>query len=318
MLDNVHGDWRNPESWLASHPQLVENVLARIRAEGGLRSSDFENHNKEPGGWWNWKEEKQALEHLLTAGFLMVARRDRWQRVYDLRERIRPDWDDAQAPARDEVNRELVLKASLTLGAATPAWLADYFRLSRAVCIKTAADLAEAGQLLPVEIEGLPGPVYLHPAHLELAAAAIRGEVAATRTSILSPFDPLVWDRARARALFGFDFSIEFYLPQPKRSFGYYAMPILYHDALVGRIDAKSHRDKGVFEVKALALEEGAPNAAELAAELAAAVRACAFWHGAKQVIVSDPQASDLAAELAAIFGSLPTEDSPQKWRGKV
>jgi uncharacterized protein len=105
MLDNVHGDWRDPTSWLSEHAGIANAVLEKIRAEGPLRSADFESTNKQPGGWWNWKEEKQALEHWLTAGELMVARRQGFQRVYDLRERVLPEWDDNRALPYDQALR---------------------------------------------------------------------------------------------------------------------------------------------------------------------------------------------------------------------
>jgi len=296
MLSSVSG-WYNPEGWLAQHSELSEKVLARIRQEGPLRSADFEGA-KSPGGWWNWKEEKLALEHLMTHGQLMVRGRKNFQRIYDLRERVLPAWEDSQTPNVEEMRRTYLLRAVRCLGLARAGWTADYFRIAKTGVAKELATLAGQGALLTESVPGWDDPVFIHPQNASLLQQARTGQLTASRTTLLSPFDPLVWDRQRARELFQFDYTIECYLPQQKRRYGYFSLPILHRDALVGRLDAKAQRAQGVFEVRNVVLEPGVSLTAELSRELAQALRACAHWHKTPQVTVQRSEPAGLAELL--------------------
>jgi uncharacterized protein YcaQ len=267
------------------HAGLVQGILERIRREGPLRSSDFESENKPLGGWWNWKEEKRALEHLFNTGELMIARREKFQRVYDLQERILPNWDDRQACSEEAVRRALVLKTVRAQGIVRIGWVFHYYYLAKTGLAALVKDLAQQGDLLEVEVEGWPEPAYVHPDHQGLLDQAAAGALEPTLTCLLSPFDPLVQDRARLRQVFGFDFTIECYLPQTKRRYGYYALPILHRGAFAGRLAAKAHRAKGIFEVKGIWLEPGFELKGALAEDLGAALQRCAAWHGTPQVI---------------------------------
>ncbi len=316
MLENLRG-WGRAGIWIQEHAELVERVLSHIRANGGARSADFENENHPPGGWWNWKEEKVALEVLLTAGEVMIARRQKFQRVYDLHQRVLPGWDDAQAPPIEEAHRYLALKAVRALGVALASWVPDYFRLPKKGNAARLEALAKDGRLRPVELKGFVEPAYVHPdqlALLEEAAAGVEvlssglrpnaaGRLEPCQTNLLSPFDPLVWDRQRARDLFGFDYSIECYLPAPKRRYGYFSLPILHRGALVGRLDPKAHRKEGLFEVKSIHLEPGAPVDEDLVSGLASALRRLADWHGTPQVVVRQSQPAELALRLEKALG---------------
>jgi hypothetical protein len=137
-----------------------------------------------------------------------------------------------------------------------------------------------------VAVRGWPDPGYVHRDHAGLAERIAAGELRATRTALLSPFDPVVWDRERALAMFGFDYRLECYLPAPRRRFGYFSLPILRRGALVGRLDAKAHRAEGRFEVKAFHLEPGVRAGAGLLSDVAGAIRASARWHGTPEVAV--------------------------------
>ena len=267
------------------HADLVQRILERIRREGPLRSSDFESENKPQGGWWNWKDEKRALEHLFNTGELMIARREKFQRVYDLQERVLPGWDDRQACSEAETRRALALKTVRAQGIARLAWMAHYYYQPKTGLAELVKSLAREGALLEVEVDAWPEPAYVHPDRQELLAQAAAGALEPTLTTLLSPFDPLVQDRVRARQVFGFDFTIECYLPQAKRRFGYYALPILHRGALAGRLAAKAHRAKGVFEVKGIWLEPGFELKGALAQELGAALQSCAAWHGTPEVV---------------------------------
>jgi uncharacterized protein YcaQ len=303
MLERRKG-WRSSHEWLAAHAEDVARVMAEVQARGTVRSADFERSDGEASGWWNWKVEKRVLEHLLNVGELMVARRHNFQRVYAPRAAVLPAWDDAAAPEYETVQRALALRAVQCLGVATARWAPDYFRQPRSECAALLARLAAEGALLSARIEGIDAPVYIHPANRELAEAAAAGKLRSTVTTLLSPFDPVVWDRARALDLFGFDYRIECYTPEAKRRYGYFTLPILRRGALIGRLDPKAHRKEGRFEVKAVHLEPGVALTAGLVADLAGALRRCAAWHGTPQVVIRAADPPELAGRLqAAIDG---------------
>jgi uncharacterized protein len=272
--------------WAREHPKVMERVRAHLQENGAVRSAEFENKSHIPGGWWNWKEEKDALETMLLTGEVMIARRQNFQRVYELRERVLPGWDDATIPSSNELRRTLALRTVSALGVAFPAWVADYFRQPKKGMPGRLEMLAQEGLLLQVEVEGFEEPAYVHPERVDL----IEGPEP-TLTTLLSPFDPLVWDRQRASELFDFDYKIECYTPAAKRRYGYFSLPILHRGQLIGRLDPKAHRKQGMFEIKALHLEPGVPISEELAADLAAVLRRLALWHGTPELVIrqSDP-----------------------------
>ncbi|NJL34514.1 MAG: winged helix-turn-helix domain-containing protein, partial [Chloroflexaceae bacterium] len=214
-----------------------------------------------------------------------------FQRCYELRGAVLPDWDDAHAPPLQTVYEHLTYKAVLALGIATARWLPDYFRLSSKATLEALATLVQQGAVLPVQVEGWPEPAYIATEQRPLAEAAAAGALEPTTTTLLSPFDPLVWHRARAVDLFNFHYRIECYTPAHKRQYGYFTLPILWRGHLVGRLDPKAHRKAGVFEVKALHLEPWVTVTDELLHDIAGALRRCAAWHRTPQVVVrfSDP-----------------------------
>ena len=285
-LDNAHSFGDNPDKWLEEHREMTEMVLSRIRQEGGLRSSDFENKRQHSNGWWDWKEEKRALEHLFNTGVLMIARRNKFQRVYDLRERVYPGWDDANTPTREEARRDLAVKAIRAMGIAQASWVANYFYyFSKREMPSLLKLLVEQGEVVVVAVEGWTEPAYVHPDNLSLLDAAASQKLQPALTTLLSPFDPLIWDRGRARIMFGFDYTIGCYTPAAKRTYGYFALPILYQGQLVGRLDAKAHRAAKIFEIKGLWMEPGYALKGALAEELRNTLQACADWHGTPEVV---------------------------------
>jgi uncharacterized protein YcaQ len=298
------GHWamRSAARSRAAHDGPMEALLARVRAEGPLRASDFERPAGMRSGWWGWKQEKRWLEAWFALGELMVARRERFERVYDVRERVlaraRPAALAAETPSPEAARLALVLRAVRALGVAPARHVADYFRLGRRVEEAELAPLVASGELVEASVEGFGAPGYVHRDLLPLARRAARGALRATYTTLLSPFDPLVWDRARASSLFAFDYRLECYTPAPRRRYGYYALPILDRGRLVGRADAKAHRADGLFEVKALYLEPGvAPSEARVAA-IAGALARCAHWHGTPRVVVRRSRPGALARAL--------------------
>lgn len=292
-------------AWFSAHPGEVRRVLGRIRRGGAVRSAEFARTDGKAGGWWEWKPEKRALEHLFAAGELMISRRDpNFHRVYDLRERVLeralPGWEDGLAPTPEEARRALALKAVRALGVAVARWVPDYFRTPKKGVAGLLEELADEGGLLRARIEGWEEPAYVHPENAVLAEEVISGGLRSTVTTLLSPFDPVVWDRARALELFGFEYRIEVYTPAARRRYGYYSLPILHRGALVGRLDAKAHRKGGTFEVKTLHLEPDTEADEDLVAGLAGALRDCAGWHATPEVLVRRSDPPGLARVLQA------------------
>jgi uncharacterized protein YcaQ len=162
--------------------------------------------------------------------------------------------------------------------------------------------LADEGLLLRARVDGWKEPVFVHPDHAGLLETAAQGRLNPTVTTLLSPFDPIVWDRRRALELFGFDYRLECYTPAEKRQYGYFTLPVLRRGQLIGRIDAKAHRAAGVFELKSVALEPGVKASERLLADLAAVVGRCARWHGCPEVTLTRTDPEGVAAPLRALF----------------
>lgn len=303
MNDPAAMGWKYSETWMRERAGEVEQVLSHIRKHGPTRSSDFERTDGKAGGWWEWKPEKRSLEVLFTSGALMIARRHNFQRVYDLAERVHPSWDDSQMPSMAETRRQFVLRAVKAIGACKAAWIPDYHRTRRPHVDPDA--LVDEGLLLRARVAGWDEPVYIHPDHGELAGRAAAGLLAPTVTTLLSPFDPIVWDRRRALELFNFDYRLECYTPADKRRYGYFTLPILRRGVLSGRIDAKAHRREGVFELKSVVLEPGVRISERLAADVAAAVLRCARWHACPVVRVSHAVPEAFGPVLAQALGAL-------------
>ena len=289
--DMVEGHPRG-RAWLERNTELAERVLERLRRGGAVRSSEW---GRETGvkstGWWDWKPEKVALEALFSTGEVMVARRENFQRVYDLRARVLPDWDDARLPTEEESQRGLALKTVRALGITKARWVPDYFKRP----VKGTAELLERlvgeGLLLRCEVEGWEVPGYIHPDHAQLARRAMRGAVRHDATTLLSPFDPVVWDRARLLDLWDFHYRIEVYTPVARRRYGYYTLPILHQGRMVGRLDPKAHRATGVLEIRQIHLEAGIEPTPDLAKGLASALTSFATWQNLTtvEILHSDP-----------------------------
>ncbi|HEX8921886.1 MAG TPA: crosslink repair DNA glycosylase YcaQ family protein [Pyrinomonadaceae bacterium] len=305
MLDAETLGWKYSRAWVEAHRGEVEQLLEHIRKRGAVRAADFERSDGKAGGWWEWKMEKRALESLFTSGELMIARRRNFQRVYDLRERVLPDWNDEQLPPLEEVRRELALKAVRALGITTARWVSDYFRTAKRETHVAVQALADEEAILTVSVEGWKEPAFVHRENRALLRAASADRIEPELTTLLSPFDPLVWDRERARALFKFDYRLECYTPAPKRRYGYFTLPVLRRGALVGRLDAKAHRKEGTFEIKSLHLEPGVRTSREFINDVAAALHECAAWHKTPQVIVRQSEPSNVASRLQKAVDAL-------------
>jgi uncharacterized protein YcaQ len=206
-------------TWMRAHHEEIEHVMEHVSEKGPVRAVEFARTDGKAGGWWEWKPEKRALEHLFAAGELMISRRENFHRVYDLRERVLanalPGWEDALAPNEQEVRRALALKAVRALGVAPARWVPDYFRTPKKGVAGLLEELADEGELVRAGIED--EPAYVHPDNAKLAEKILSGGLRSSGTTLLSPFDPVVWDRARALELFDFEYKIEVYTPAARR-----------------------------------------------------------------------------------------------------
>jgi uncharacterized protein YcaQ len=304
---SMHWAYKHAERMHREHKQGMDELLSHIRQQGAARAADFEGEKRSAGGWWSWKPEKRWLEAWFALGELMVTRRDRFQRVYDLSERVLdkldPPLDQALLQLDHAVLRErFILDSVRALGVAQARWIADYYRLKPMVSDRELASLVAAGELLLVQVTGWKVPAYVHRDHAELLTQASRGQLRGTHTALLSPFDPVVWDRARAQALFGFEYTIECYVPEPKRRYGYYVLPILHRGRLIGRLDAKAHRSDGIFEIKALFLEPDIEPSERMLKDLAQAVTATARWHGTPQVRLVRSRPANVVTALRTLW----------------
>jgi len=231
-------------------PKEKEQILAVLREHGPVPTRFFEGGGGGGGGMWNWKPEKRLLEDLFAAGEVVVSGRDGFQRLYDLPERVIPRWAlDAPAPSEEEFRRGYALRAVQGRGALTESGIAEHCRFKGGIkaMAPVVDSLVEEGLVRRVAVDD-GGPAVVVPADAVVDGAPSGGV-------LLCPFDNLVWDRAFLLRVFGFDHVIEVYKPEPQRVFGYYVLPFLYGDRLVGRVDLKSDRAEGVLRVKAVHLE---------------------------------------------------------------
>ncbi|MBV8687192.1 MAG: YcaQ family DNA glycosylase [Alphaproteobacteria bacterium] len=281
--------WGSLRAYAGERRREAEAVLARIAADGPLAASDLE---KGRTGWWEWSEAKRALEWLFWAGRITTAtRRGSFERVYDLPERVIPAPILAlPTPSREEAQRQLLLRAARALGIATAGELGDYFRLRPAETAPRLAELAEAGALMPVRVDGWRHLAWLHP--------QARRPRRVSGTALLAPFDPLIWERSRAERLFGLRYRIEIYTPAEKRVHGYYVLPFLLRGGIAARVDLKADRKAGALLVQAAHAETGAPP--DTAEALAAELRLMAAWLGLNDVRVD--RKGDLAEALRRQF----------------
>ncbi len=257
MLAPEKMGWKYKDAWMQEHEAEIAQLIQHIHDKGPVRSADFEHPRKGASGWWEWKPHKRHLEGLFTAGKVMVIERRNFQRVYDLTHRVMPDWDD-ERDLVSQTEAEIIMldNSARSLGIFREQWLADYYRLKRPALAAWREARAEQQQIIAVHVEKL-GNLWLHDDLLPLLERALAGKLTATHSAVLSPFDPVVWDRKRAEQLFDFSYRLECYTPAPKRQYGYFVLPLLHRGQLVGRMDAKMHRQTGILEVISLWLQEG-------------------------------------------------------------
>ena len=305
MLNPENLGWKFNHKWLASHRDEIQELHQHIVKTGAVRSIDFERQESQEGerkGWWGWKPEKRSLEVLFTSGKLMVARRQHFQRFYDLTERVHPTWDDAlHLPESQESERHKVLSAVKALGIAKASWVADYFRMKKISNACTPETLAHQGQLIKARIQGWEQDLYVHPDHLAALELAVDNKLKSSNVRLLSPFDPVVWDRKRASELFNFDYRLECYTPAEKRQYGYFCLPILRDGKLIGRVDAKAHRQTKILEIKSLFLEQETRISATLLQDLANIFIKFGTWHQCDGIQITTAPTNAIKKQLIAL-----------------
>lgn len=284
MLAPEKMGWKYKDAWMQEHEAEIAQLIQHIHDKGPVRSADFEHPRKGASGWWEWKPHKRHLEGLFTAGKVMVIERRNFQRVYDLTHRVMPDWDD-ERDLVSQAEAEIIMldNSARSLGIFREQWLADYYRLKRPALAAWREARAEQQQIIAVHVEKL-GNLWLHDDLLPLLERALAGKLTATHSAVLSPFDPVVWDRKRAEQLFDFSYRLECYTPAPKRQYGYFVLPLLHRGQLVGRMDSKMHRQKGILEVISLWLQEGIKPTTTLQKGLRQAITDFANWQQATRV----------------------------------
>jgi uncharacterized protein YcaQ len=281
--------------WREHHAEYLAALLAEVTERGALAASQLAEPRRNEGEWWDRRSDgRRALEVLFADGVLAAWRNPNFERVYDLTERVIPAAVlDRRAPAPDEARRELIAIAARGLGVATVSDLADYFWLTPAAARPRVAELVEAGRLLPVDVEGWDQPGY--------AVAGTRPRAPRRRhASLLSPFDSLIWNRARTERLFSFRYRIEIYVPERQRTHGYYVLPMLLSDRLVARFGLKADRRASTLRVTGSYLEPTADRSAVLE-PAAAELGALRDWLGLEHIDVADR--GDLGPALRSAFG---------------
>jgi uncharacterized protein YcaQ len=285
MLDKAE-HWWNKNEWVGKNIKVLDFVLDKIKENGPQKSSDFPNRPGGTNGWWDWKEEKIALDMLWTKGDLMIPYRKKFQRYYDLAENVIGIHADHDIPEMTAMVETLVEKTIEILGATRQKWIADYYRLKQKDVQISIEKLLSLRKITKIDSEIFSEGILIHNNQMELYEKTQSGVICPERTTILSPFDPLIWDRIRTKELFDFDYTLECYVPASKRKFGYFSLPILHLDRLVGRFDAKAHRKEKVFEIKQFHFEPWFEPDPLFYNNFSECLREFSDWHHANRILL--------------------------------
>lgn len=292
LRHRMHVDrWKAGRRFVAEEADYLATVRREITERGPLSVKDLSDAGDRSGSFWGWSKGKMALEVMHRSGTLAIAERNRaFVTHYDLPERVVPDTIRcAEPPSTEEAQRQMLLLAAQSCGVGTEHDLADYFRLKVPACRPLLQTLVDEGQLEHVSVEGWNAPTYL-------ALGAKQPRTVRTR-ALLSPFDPVVWFRPRAARLFDFEYRIEIYVPEAKRTYGYYVLPFLLGDKIVGRVDLKADRKAGQLLAKA-AFAEAGQDLDAVADALGQTLLEMSKWLGLAEVNVG--RKGNLAKALAA------------------
>ena len=282
--------WGSLKKLTEEDPRYIDRIYEEVASRGPLSVSDLDDRGERTGPWWGYAKGKHALEWLFARGRITAYRGSRFERLYDLPERVVPAAHLAAADVSlEDAYRELLVLATRHHGVGTARDIADYYRLHMPTARPIVAELAASGEIEPVEVRGWREPAFMHP--------EARRPRSITGSALLSPFDSVVWERDRTERLFGFRYRIEIYVPRPQRVHGYYVLPFMLDGELVGRVDLKAHRSDGHLEVRGSFAEPGT-DPERVAAAMGADVRSMAEWMDLDSVQVAPN--GDLARVLAA------------------
>ena len=283
--------WRSLESELERDPGYLDRVLDEVRENGPIPTRALTDPGERTGPWWGYGKGKRALEYLFATGQITVDRRINFERHYDVPERVLPDHVIEQEPMeRADALAEWIRRAIRSLGVATVADLSDYFRTRQRDIGPVVDQMVAAGELTPTEVEGWGRSAYADP--------ELRIPRSVPGRALVAPFDSLVWDRSRTERMFGFHYRIEIYVPEPKRTYGYYVFPFRLDEEIVARVDLKADRASGRLLVRG-AFAEPDMEHRRVAMELAAELHTMAGWLGLDEVEIADN--GDLAPALRSV-----------------
>jgi uncharacterized protein len=283
------------DGWAAENAELIEQVYNRVADEGPLMSASFERPDPdvpvETWAWWGGKPANRALDLLWSWGRLSIQRRVNFHRVYDLSDRVHVERQSRELPPVEIERHVLASRALQAVGVISSRWLNDYFRTNWGSPaggppgpVAVLDHLVAAGEAVIVDVEDL-GPCYLSTRYTGILDD-IRNGYEPMHTTLLSPFDNLIWDRTRTLALFDYEYRLECYTPAAKRRFGYFCLPILHRGRLIGRLDPKVERKDGVLFVRALHLEPDVRIDDRIVDEVSRAIRNFAAFNGADEIVI--------------------------------
>jgi len=283
-MDAYRDRYENKWGMKAESKKLVEQIHKQLKVNGPMSTNQFETEaNGRKGSWWGWSDQKRALEYMFLVGELVSGGRNSFKRLYALPEQVLPQHILDHRPDADEAKEQLMLQAATAFGVATYRDLCDWHRMKPINHKHVLQNLLDKGELEQVKIEG-----WLEPAYVAKGVQLDKLDTEGARTTILSPFDPVCWNRDRIERMWGFNYRIEIYTPEPKRVFGYYTLPILHDRKLVGRIDLKSDRKPGNLLAKASWHEAELKNSEvqQLAKAMTKHLETVQTWQGLNQTII--------------------------------
>ena len=305
MRRHANPTGKRRREWLQDPANIpvLDEVMAHIRENGLARSADFERTDGRRGTWWDWKPAKIALEHLYNTGELTIANRVNFQRIYGITETVLPEWVDTMPPSEEEAYLTLLDKSARALGVCAPMQIPDYFHMKRTPAKPLVQRMMDEGTLMPVNVEFDDGTVaeqVIHRANLPLLERAAGGDITPRHTTFLSPFDSLFWAKGRDMQFWGFQQILEAYKPAPQRIWGYFCLPILHNDRLVGRFDPKLERRDATLRLKHLHLEPGIQPEDDMVADIAGAMRSFMAFHDATELVIEQSKPRGLRRKLLA------------------
>jgi hypothetical protein len=278
---NQRGNRARYEQWLIENNEFLDWIKNELRTRGPLSSADFEHERAiRKGSWWGWSDVKRALEYMFRYGDVVSGGRASFARLYALPEQVLPKKVLSKQIDSVQARKQLLLKAATAHGVGTVKDLADYFQMTTPSAKILINELVEDKKLFEVHVDGWKEPAYA------VKGTQLKVPELTDRTTLLSPFDPLVWFRPRTERLWDFHYRIEIYTPEPKRMFGYYTLPLLWNGRIVGRIDLKNDRQSKTLLVQSAWHEESllVKEVPALAQDLATHLREVALWQGCESI----------------------------------